>query len=137
MEYESYGNLVIHALTAGGALPVEGAVVQIRGADENDSFAVYSLLTDRDGMTVPLSLPAPSRIFSESQGAKERAYADYDVVITADGYYPKRIYNVAVFDGVSAILPINMIPKSNVYNDEVTFPRGNLFTFISENEKLE
>ena len=134
MEYTDTGLISVRVYTAGGALPVENAVVRITGADEDDRFVEYSVLTDNDGLTKIIALPSPSKAFSLSPGAAEAPYSIYDIEITSNGFYTKNIKSVAVFSGVKSLLEVNMIPISPIENG--LYPRGNLDAFVYENENL-
>ena len=135
MNYEGYGNIRIRTYTAGGALPVEGTVVRIYGTDDYNKDIKYSLVTDSNGITEELSLPAPAKTFSTSPGAKESPYSVYNIEITKNGYYPKRIDNVPIFSGTTAVLPIEMVPLSYTSDGSVS-PNNNLNSVIYENDKL-
>ena len=136
MEYTDNGTINVRTYTAGGALPIKNSVIKIIGADENNRFIEFSYLTDVDGITEALILPAPPKSYSLAPGALEVPYAVYDIEASADGYYTKRINNVAVFSGTNASLPINMIPIS-IAGDDSAYPRGNLDATVRENEMLE
>ena len=126
-----YGTLTVRVAVAGNALPVEGAIVRIRGAEEANSQIAYSLQTDVDGVTEPVSLPAPRREYSMSPSPAQPPYAVYDIEITADGYYSKRIYGVSVFPGINSLQVINMIPRGDA--PILDYPRGNINSNIPEN----
>jgi hypothetical protein len=128
---KSQGKLRIRSYTAGGALPVEGALVKIRGAQEDNSHVAYTLITDNDGLTSEVSLPAPLSEFSLTPGPNEAPYSIYDVEISAPGFYTKRIAGLTVFPGVTSVQLVNMIPSSGNLPDD--YPRGNLNTSIPEN----
>ena len=130
----SNGRLRIRAYTAGGALPISGATVRIKGAEEDNRLVAYTLVTDRDGLTQEITLPAPSVEYSLSPDPAEQPYAVYDLEITAPGYYTKRISGLTVFSGVNSIQLINMIPDSGSNINE--YPRGNINTIIPENQNL-
>ena len=136
MAFDKSGTLVVRTFTAGGALPVVGTVVKISGIDEDNRGVEYSVITDVDGVTAKISLPAPSATLSLSPKAPLPSYALYNIEISAPGFYTKRIFNVAVFDGTETIQPVNMIPRSNTENG-ITYPRDNLNTQVYENERLE
>ena len=125
----SSGNLRIRTYTAGGALPVEGALVKIRGGEEQNSNITYTLVTDKDGLTPEVTLPAPSVGYSLSPEPAELPYSIYNVEISSPGYFTKRISGMTVFPGVSALQLVNMIPESGV---ESNYPRGNVNTVIPE-----
>ena len=128
---DSSGSLRIRTYTAGGALPVKGATVRITGAGEDNRLISYSLLTDRDGQTDLVTLPAPSVDYSLSPDPAELPYSVYDVVITAPGYLTKRINGLTVFSGVNSVQLINMIPGNG--NDYDDYPIGNTSSTIPEN----
>lgn len=130
----SEGKLRIRAYTAGGALPVRDAIVRIKGAEETNRLVAYTLITDGDGLTPEITLPAPAIEYSLSPAPSELPYSIYNVEISAPGYYTKRINGLTVFPGVNSVQLINMIPSAqNGIND---YPRGNINTIIPENEDL-
>lgn len=120
---EDFGNFRARAYTA-GALPVEDALVRIMGAEEANRGVAYSLITDIDGITENVPLPAPSREYSMAPNPAMPPYALYNLEISADGYFPKRIYGIAVFAGVDALQEINMIPSSDDLPED--YPRQNV-----------
>ena len=135
MNYENFGNIRIRTYTAAGALPIDGVLVKIYGADEYNRDVMYSLITDENGITKEISLPAPPRAYSAAPGAKEMPYSVYNVELSKSGFYPKRIDNVPIFNGIDAVLPIEMIPLS--YNQDGTVQgQENLNSVIYENENL-
>ena len=123
------GYLTVRAYTAGGALPVEGAIVRIRGAEDGNRDVIYSLLTDRDGITDKVSLPAPPRELSESPSPTDVPFAIYDIEIVKDGYFTKRLNNIPVFEGINSEQLIAMIPSSGGGEN---YPLGN----INANEEI-
>lgn len=135
MNYTENGMLTVRTYTASGALPVKNALIRITGVDENNRFIDFTLLTDNDGVTRIITLPTPDRTFSMGPGAVAAPYAIYDVEASADGYYTKRISDVAVFSGVGSMQEINMIPIS-VSTDKNEYPRGSLDSVVYENENL-
>ena len=136
MKYDSFGNVRVRAYAASGAIPVEGVLVKIYGADEYNRDVMYSLLTDMDGVTKEIPLPAPTESLSTSPGASESPYAVYNVELAKAGFYPRRINNVPIFAGTTAVLPIEMIPLTYGY-DGYVIPQSNLDSTIYENENLE
>lgn len=128
---DDFGSISVRAYTASGALPVADATVIISGAEESNRDVIYALTTDNDGTTQQIKLPAPSVVFSESPGATEAPYAIYDVEISADGYFPKRINSVPIFPGIYSLQPIAMIPQGNGAEDT---PKNNLYSSIPESK---
>jgi hypothetical protein len=129
-----YGNLTVRAYTAGGGLPVEGAVVRIRGAEELNRDIYYELITDESGNTKIVSLPAPSEAYSLTPNNTPLPYSLYELEIEKQGYYDKRINGVTVFSNVNSLQLVNMIPLSE--GGEGEYPRGSLNTDIPDNNSL-
>ena len=136
MDLKSYGTIAVRTYIAGGALPIENSIVRIRGAMEENRDIEYSLLTDNDGITKRISLPAPSISLSESPNPAQTPYYTYDVEILKEGFYPKKIFGVAMFANTDTTLPINMIP-SPLFDSGVGVPEKNLNVFVYENAELE
>ena len=131
---DDFGSFIARAYTA-GALPVEGAIVRISGAEEANRDIAYSLVTDMDGLTEMVNLPAPNRRFSQAPNPAEQPYSVYNLEIVAEGYYPKRIMGVTVFPGINSVQRINMIPLKEPGNGN--YPRGNVNAFIPEPDERE
>ena len=136
MKYDSQGFIQISTYTASGALPVQNASVRISGNEEGNIGIEYSLITDRNGLTEVVALPTPSASYSLSPGASEQPYAKYDIEASAEGFYTKTIYDVAVFSGIKSILPLEMIPNAGLTRS-VTPPESSNSTIITENEDLQ
>ena len=135
MNYESYGNMSVRTYTAAGALPVKDVLVKVYGTDEYNRDVKYSLLTDSDGMTNVISLPAPLKKYSTAPSPSSPPYSVYNFELAKEGYYFKKIDNVPVFSGITAVLPIEMIPL-NYSDDGKVLPGTNLNSTIYENENL-
>ena len=102
----SKGYLRISATTAGGALPVQGVPVQIR--DETGSI-LHVLRTGESGLTPTVELSAPPAAESLTPGG-EVPYALYLVTAELSGYQPVRELAVPVFDGITSLQPITLVP---------------------------
>ncbi len=135
MEYTSTGYIKINARTAGGALPAEMINVRISGNEEGNLGIDYSVTTGRDGTTEKIELPVPNISFSQKPSAAEQAYATYNVEAFGEGYYPKKITDVAVFSGITSILTLNMIPDAGLTRN-VSPPSSANNSNIEENEDL-
>lgn len=112
MTEEGRGFLRVRVLSAGGSLPVENALVTVSDYSEAGTGEIlYSLRTDRGGLTPTLSLPAPPAFLSQQPGSVQ-PYALYNVSVINDGYYPVENVGVMVFDKVVAIQPVDLLPLS-------------------------
>ena len=96
--------------TAGGAIPLSGAAVNIRSGDIDDSSVIYALVTDRDGLTPTVSLDAPPRSASQTPQNTAPAYAVYNVDVYAEGYIPALFHNVPIFSGINSVQPAVLLP---------------------------
>ena len=114
------GILTVQVSLAKGALPLEGATVIISKSD-GDKEIEARLVTDKSGRTPPLALPAPSAVYSQTPGGNTRPYSIYNITAELPGYYPESIVNVPIFDKITSIQPIVMIPLSeqSVRGDEL------------------
>ena len=110
------GYLKVSVAGGGGAYPVQGAIVLIKSGEGGG--VIYSLRTDSSGQTVTVPLAAKEGELSESPG-NDMPYTVYSAEIIKDGYYRSFINEVRVFEGVSATLPVNLVPLG--YGD---FPYG-------------
>ncbi len=133
---DRYGRLAIRTYSAGGAIPVEDSIVKITGADDTNNTLSYTIVTDRDGMTEKIKLPTFKKEYSQSPNPQEVPYSTYDIEVIKEGYYPKKIFGVAIFEGLDTTLPVNMIP-SPIFENNVSAPKGNLDTYSFENKNLE
>ncbi len=115
--YSGTGYLVARVSTASSAIPLENAIVTIRGNLPNFSAVIVKLETGRDGLTPKISLAAPPRGNSEAPGI-EPQFATYNMDIQLDGYLPATAQQIPIFDGITSVQPINLIPlPKNGYTD--------------------
>ncbi len=131
----SVGYLQVRTFLAEGGMPVPNVYVRVSGNEEYNIGVEYSVLTGRSGLTEKISLPAPPRSLSLSPGAAEQPYSTYDVYVSAEGYYPKKVFNIAVFSGILSVLPLSMVPDAGLIRN-VEPPRSSNFSISQENEEL-
>ena len=136
MKYDGTGSIKIRTYIASDAMPLEGVVVKIYGTDDYNKDVLYSLITDSNGLTKEIPLPAPPKSLSTSPGAPQSPYSVYTVELAKEGFYPKIISNVPIFSDTTALLPIEMIPFIYATNGDL-IPQKNLNSTIYENEHLE
>ena len=110
MDEQGIGFITVNVRTAGGALPVEGATVTISRADNSATIAV--MLTDSSGTSDIISLPTVSKENSLSPG-NENVSSFYTIDTYRSGYYEAIVYNVPVFDGVTSIQQVLLVPVAN------------------------
>ena len=116
------GYLIVQVSTAGGAIPLPGAIVTVRDYDPESGAdvgnVISSMVTDRSGKTPVLSLPAPARALSQAPGSSILPYALYSIDVQTDRYYENYYANVPIFDGIVAVQPavLQALPD-NEYTD--------------------
>ncbi|MBQ4065248.1 MAG: hypothetical protein IJD10_04045 [Clostridia bacterium] len=117
MEEQGQGYLTVNVRTAGGALPVEGATVTIKTVDGENSTIVAVMITDSAGTGDIVSLPAPPRENSQQPGDRDNVCSFYTIDTDRDGYYPVVNENVPVFDGITAIQQVLLVPIAGGRSD--------------------
>lgn len=120
MDNESIGYLVVRVSTARGAIPLEGAAVSIRGGSAEDSEIVYSLTTDRDGLTPRVELPAPPLSFSGSPG-NPTPFSIWNIDVFKGGYAPVYFQSVPVYASVVSVQPAVMVPLTEGFTTPEIF----------------
>lgn len=129
-ENAGQGLLLIHATTARGAIPLEGALVNVRNylpdGTEGRGDVIATRVTDRDGNTDPILLPAPARQNSMKPNGGP-TYTPYNVDVYLEGYFGQNYINVPIFDGITAIQPVDMIPLSENGRTDSRTPDGERF----------
>ena len=109
----SIGFLQVAVKTANGALPVPNANVSIYSYSDkdNDRNILYSLTTDNDGKTERVALAAKSKALSMSPSDSEISpFTTYNIKVSADGFYENSYINAPIFEGITSIQPVELIP---------------------------
>ena len=71
--------------------------------------------TNSVGQTEKIALPTKSASLSEVPG-NLKPYISYNVFASKEGYFDSDVINVPIFEGVTSIQPINLIPLSEYSN---------------------
>lgn len=115
------GYLVVNVFTARGALPIENAVVLVKSNEEfGVNGIIQSLRTDKSGATPKIALPAPSASESMTPGYPT-PYSTYNIEVYKDGYSPFESANVPVFENVTSIQPVELVPVGEHLPPESNF----------------
>ncbi len=122
MPENNYGFIKVRVTTAGGALPVERAVVTVK--DQNEQIlAVY--FTDSAGLTPTLKVLAPPIELSEAPGSATPPYYSYNIDTDKAGFVSVRNIGAPVYPGITSIQPVELIPlsdgSSRYPNDSVSY----------------
>ncbi len=110
---QAVGYLTVRVTTARGAIPLEGATVNIRGNEEDSSSVLYSLLSGRDGKTPRVALNTPPKENSDTPGGAA-AFSTYNIDVFKEGYVPLYFQNVPIFPGIISVQPAVMVPSNSL-----------------------
>lgn len=105
---ESQGFLRIWITAAGGTVPVAGVPVRIL---DEDGELLHVLRSGESGLTPTVALPAPPA--SESLTPRTKPYTSYRVSVEAPGYAPVPLLPVPIFDGITALQPVTLVPVTD------------------------
>ncbi len=119
------GTIVFRVYTAREALPVENAVCKVTKIFNGDVHTFYTLVTDESGKTPARPLPAPSKELSQQSENLIQPFSLYDALVTREGYADVELKEIPVFDGVSSVQQVSMIPapRMNITGEENTNAR--------------
>ena len=111
MDKSGNGYLKIRVTEVGGTVPVENAAVTVSEKNEftGENEILFALETDPDGNTRTVMLPAPRLSESLAPGSKQ-PYSLYTVHIEKEGFVPARLTSVPVFDGITSVQSVNLLP---------------------------
>ena len=130
MDAGSTGYIIVKVSTARGAIPLAGASVTI---SDKSGGVLYSLLTDRSGLTEKAALPAPAKELSLSPGGSSPPYASYLINVYKEGFFRNEFINAPVFADTTTVQNALLIPLP----EYVTNPSDDLISFYqSENSDL-
>ena len=109
----NYGKLIVQTVAAQSAYPVADALVLVRRIKENgDAALIASMRTDDDGLTEPLEINAPPSSESLSPG-RGKPYTAVNIEVQADGYITDVKQNAQIYNGVTSLQIVNLIPLSD------------------------
>ena len=102
------GGLTVRVITAGGALPLDEARVEIssngQGVIQNEVRE-----SNRNGLTETLYIPTPPASESRTSGYPT-PYSLADITVSKDGFYTRKITKIPIFAGVNSVQPVEMVP---------------------------
>lgn len=104
------GTILFRVYTAREALPIENAVCKVTKVFGGNTHTFYTLITDESGRTTSEPLPAPSSELSQDSENTIQPFSLYDAVVTREGYADVELKEIPVFDGVSSVQQVGMIP---------------------------
>ena len=113
------GRLVVDVTTIRGLYPVKNALITVFKGSADNMEVIAKLNTDESGKTPAFTLPAPPAVLTESPENTVRPYAFYNILTEADGFINNINYNAAIFDGITSLQSVNLVPRSNENNQPI------------------
>lgn len=98
-ENSSVGYLIVQVSSAFGAMPIPNAAVAVRTVTDGVPKIYSVMVTDSDGRTDALAVPAPDPSLSLIPGSTTLPYSVVNIEVSADGYYGYTALNVPVLRG--------------------------------------
>ena len=107
---ETQGTISIRAFTSRAQIPVQGATAAVtRPTGQGRHQLVALRVTDENGLTQPVALPAPALSQSDHPGG-ERPFAVCDIWVEHTGYRMLHVEGVQIFPGVETVQDMMLIP---------------------------
>ena len=106
------GFLMVNVTSARSIYPVKNALVTIFKGDVTNMEKLFEDYTDESGKTRLFSLPAPPISTAQSADSTEIPFATYNILTQAEGFTDTINYNAAVFDKVTSIQNVNLLPRT-------------------------
>lgn len=103
------GRLIVSVRTANGAIPIKGALVNIRSYEVGESAIIASRTTDISGNTDIIEIATPSVALSESPG-NEKGYTSIIIDVSREGFISAEYIGAAIFPEVTTVQQVNLIP---------------------------
>ena len=111
LENPASGTIKTQVFTARGAYPVEQAQVDLYKVFPEGDYLISRQYTDRSGQVNPVTVPVYQRSLSESPG-DSTPYVSYRIAVTHPGFADAVIEQVPVFEGVTSLQSVNLIPMA-------------------------
>ena len=122
------GALKISVVSSIGLVPIENATVTISYTGDPEN-TLDTLTTDSSGQTPTVELPAPPLDLSLDPDALVQPYAEYNIMVTAEGFEPVYVSGSEILADELSLQPIRMNPLAVTEEDEkiVTIPAHTLW----------
>ncbi len=101
------GFLRVEVSAGGNAFPIEDALVVITEYVDGAEKVIRILVTNQDGRTDIIELPAPEEAVLTSNGSP---YSNYNAIIFHEGYYEVHNRNIPIFAGITSLQPVSLVP---------------------------
>lgn len=121
------GQLKVSVISTVAYIPIEGATVTITTTEEPNDV-LLRLNTDISGETDIVTLDTPPLAYSE-EFSDRQPYADYNVLVEAEGYEPVLVTGVQLLADRLALQQVRMMPREMTNQPErlIVIPPHTLF----------
>lgn len=111
------GTLRIQAFSGQQAFPVVNANIVVSKDFTDGTYTFFNDLTDTSGIVENMSLSAP-RSGVANKDNEILPYSTYTIRVTHPFFRTTVYNNVPVFDGITSIQPVNLVPKTGTPIDD-------------------
>lgn len=105
------GYIQVHAYASDAQLPLEDVSITVTATD---GTAIAMRLTDRNGRIVPIEIPTPALLESQTPGSPEAPFTSVVLHARLQGYEQIEAKNLQVFDDTVTLQNLEMIPLSEL-----------------------
>ncbi len=109
-ENPGIGTLKVLAFTAYQAVPIPNVEIVVTKDFGNHKVVFFEGYTDENGMIQNIQLPAPTRKY-DPVTQEPAGHILYDLAAISEGYETIKKYNIDMYDGISTIQYVKMIPQ--------------------------
>lgn len=111
------GLLKVQVFSGREAFPIVSARVQVTKDFENGIYTFADDLTDTSGIVEGISLITPQKDMAQENN-DILPYSTYTIRVSHPNFITTLYTNVPVFDEVTSIQPVNLIPKTGTPSDD-------------------
>lgn len=121
------GTMKIQVTSSVGLIPVQNASITISYSGDPQN-TLEQISTNAEGQSEVLTLAAPPLEYSMEPEQPVQPYAEYNLVVEAEGYRPVSIENVDVFSGELSLQDVRMEPlEVSEEEKNIVIPANTLF----------
>lgn len=122
---QDIGDLLIQVTDETGFNPIENANVVVVDASDPQKI-LASAKTDSSGQTRLIELPTPPLSLSLNPNNLEQPYAEYEIIVSKEGYSETVISGSELLANETSIQPISLSPSPSP-NESINIPPHTLF----------
>lgn len=116
-DMQGQGFLIVDVTSVRELYPVRNAKITVFTGDSDNRTVFAEGLTDVSGKAGPFVLSAPSIEYSEEANSEILPFAYYNLLTEADGFVDTIHLGIQIFDKVTSIQKVNLLPVQNGQGD--------------------